>query len=240
MSIRGSAPGLVETITPWALTEPGKPALIDPLERRVLFGNANLGLLYSGTYGQAHSSRGIPELARALVPHGGRITFSVQGNAAETLRESFEESGVPVNFLPVAPSAHLEARLSAADVHIVTLRENWTGTVVPSKFFGALAVGRPVLFVGSRESAIAQWIEELQVGWVLHPENIDTLVSKLVSLSRDQDAKNRLFAHCHRTYRERFSQRHALDAWDLALRGLSAVPSVEESLAETRQAASAR
>jgi len=230
----------VATITPWALTEPDRPAPIDPVERYGLFGDASLGLLYSGTYGQAHSSRGIPELARALGPKGGRITFTVQGNAADHLRESFKNSGVPIDFMPVAPSAQLATRLAAADVHIVTLREDWSGTVVPSKFFGALAVGRPVLFVGSRESAIAQWIEELQIGWVLHPENIDAVVNKLVGLSRDQDAKTRLFAHCHRTYRERFSQNRALDSWDLALRGLFPSLAVEQPMAEARHAATTR
>jgi hypothetical protein len=35
----------------------------------------------------------------------------------------------------------LAARLSAADVHNISLREDWTATVIPSKFFGALAIG---------------------------------------------------------------------------------------------------
>ena len=61
----------------------------------------------------------------------------------------------------------LEVRLSAADIHVVTLRDEWTGTVVPSKFFGALAVGRPVLFAGSPKSAVARWIVKHRVGWVL-------------------------------------------------------------------------
>ena len=108
----------VETITPWALTEPDRPSPADAAERRDLFGDASLGLLYSGTFGQAHSWRGIPELAAALAPKGGRITFSVQGNAADRLQESFQKSGVPIEgrFLPVAPSARLQTRLAAADV----------------------------------------------------------------------------------------------------------------------------
>jgi hypothetical protein len=47
------------------------------------------------------------------------------------------------------------------------LRKEWTGTVVPSKFFGALAIGQPVLFVGSRESSVARIIEEHGVGWLI-------------------------------------------------------------------------
>jgi len=230
-----------ETITPWALTEPQRPVPVDPAERHELFGDASLGLLYSGTFGFAHTSRGIPELARALALKGGRITFSIQGNAAEELRESFRKSEVPIDFIPFASNTRLEARLGSADVHIVTLRENWTGAVVPSKFFGALAVGRPVLFVGSRDSAIARWIEEFQVGWVLNLENLGSLVDKLVFLSRDHAAKMHLFAHCHRIYREKFSQNRALDSWDRVLNTLVSSPGIEESVQEeVGQAANAR
>jgi colanic acid biosynthesis glycosyl transferase WcaI len=235
----GSSAG-VETITPWALTEPEKPALVDSVERHALFGDARLGLLYSGTFGHAHSSVGIAELARALEPQGGRITFSIQGNAAEHLQESFQKSGIPIVFMPFAPNIRLETRLAAADVHIVTLRESWTGTVVPSKFFGALAVGRPVLFVGSSESAIAQWIEKFQVGWVLHLENFEAVVNKLVRLSLDQDAKLRLFAHCHKVYGEQFSQERAFNSWDQLLHGLISPPPVAEPMTEASQAAIAR
>src|SRR5690606_25618685 len=65
-----------------------------------------------------------------------------------------------IRFAGFADERRLSARLTAADIHLVALRENWTGTVVPSKFFGALAAGRPVLFAGSADSAIARWIED--------------------------------------------------------------------------------
>src|SRR5215467_1882251 len=149
-----------ETITPWALVEPEEPASIDPWERQQLFGNARLALLYSGSFGRAHSADVIPRLARELKAHGGRIAFSVRQQDAVKLKRQMGPDASIV-FAPFADSTALECRLSAADVHIVSLRENWTGTVVPSKFFGALAIGRPVLFLGSRDSAIARWIEEL-------------------------------------------------------------------------------
>ena len=71
-----------------------------------------------------------------------------------------------MRFAGFAPEAELEKRLTACDLHLVSLRPEWTGTVVPSKFFGALAAGRGVVFAGSPESAIARWIDEHQVGWV--------------------------------------------------------------------------
>uniref|UniRef100_Q01XM6 Colanic acid biosynthesis glycosyl transferase, putative n=1 Tax=Solibacter usitatus (strain Ellin6076) TaxID=234267 RepID=Q01XM6_SOLUE len=209
----------METIPPWALVELEGPAPVDAGEQRELFGDARIGLLYSGVFGRAHTSEGLAELARALADRGGRVVFSVGGNAAEELRESMRQSGAPVTFAPMVSTDRLAARLSAADVQIVTLRESWTGTVIPSKFFGALAIGRPVLFVGSPDSAIATWITELGVGWVLRSGAVEEVVKELMFLADNPEPKAELFRHCHKVYMEKFSRGQALDRWDVCLRG---------------------
>jgi colanic acid biosynthesis glycosyl transferase WcaI len=211
-----------ETIAPWALVEPDGPSSMDPTERQLLFGESAIGLLYSGTFGLAHTWDGVPELARILARSGGKVVFSVQGNAVAELRNGLQQAGAPVCFVPFAPSHLLGTRLSAADVHIVSLKEAWTGTVVPSKFFGALAMGRPVLFLGSRESAVARWIEEFQVGWVVTPANVPVIADDIVSSLRPE-SKEILFKHCHRVYRDHFSREQALDRWSEILGALESI-----------------
>ncbi|MCX6595991.1 MAG: glycosyltransferase family 4 protein [Acidobacteria bacterium] len=213
----------VETIPPWALAEPAGPAQVDEDERASLFGDASLGLLYSGNFGRAHTWQGIPELAEVLAPLGGRVAFSVRGNGVEALKTAFDQ--IPVHFAGFASSDRLEARLGAADVHIVSLREDWTGTVVPSKFFGALAMGRPVLFIGSEESALARWIRELGVGWVLAPETMSEVMEELLTVARSARTKETLFSHCQQVYHKHFSRDLALDRWDAELRRLVEIPS---------------
>lgn len=207
----------VETIAPWALVETSGPAPVDTEERARLFGETRLALLYSGTFGRAHSWAGIPELSKTIAPSGS-VVFSVQGNCVDTLKQAVSESGAPISFASFASEDRLQARLSAADVHIVTLREGWTGTVVPSKFFGALAMGRPVLFIGGADSAIAQWIEEFGVGWVLSAANFESVLQDLARLAECSEAKARLFARCHQVYIQHFSRQKALDGWDRSLR----------------------
>src|SRR5262249_10352340 len=160
-----------------------------------------LALLYSGNFGRAHSYTEILDLARRLEPDGARLVFSVRGNSVKELREAAANQS-NVSFLPFASPDRIEERLSAADIHVVTLRERWTGTVVPSKFFGALAVGRPVLFAGSADSAIARWIEEHRVGWVLSPETTDKVVRELRVLSETPTLLTQLFQHCHSVYQD--------------------------------------
>lgn len=213
---RYASPARKDTIAPWALAEPDEPTPVDSAERQTLFGEASIALLYSGSFGLAHSWLGIPELAKILARAGGKIVFSVQGNAVAQLRTAMEKAEAPVGFTAFAPTCSLENRLSSADVHIVSLRESWTGTVVPSKFFGALAIGRPVLFLGSPDSAIARWIEEHHVGWVLNAGNLDAVADDLAR-SLQGESKVRLFRHCHAVYHANFSKQRALDRWNSVL-----------------------
>lgn len=199
------------TITPWALAEPSSVLRIDLSERKAIFGTAVLGLMYSGNFGRAHSHQELLELARALRNQSIEFAFSVRGNRTDELQKAVSEHDENVRFIPFAEESRLEARLSAADIHIVSLREEWTGTVVPSKFFGALAIGRPVLFVGSPRSSLALWIRKYRVGWVLHRDNLREVASELSRLADDPQTLPKLFARCHAVYREHFSRNKVID-----------------------------
>ena len=205
------------TLVPWALDEPGQVLPIPAAERRFVFQDAPIGLLYAGSFGRAHSYDGLLELARALRPDGVRLAFSVRGNREKTLREAVGISDSNVSFVPFATAENLANRLACADVHVVSLRKEWTGTIVPSKSFGALAVGRPLLFCGDRRSAVARWIEQYDLGWVLTDENVSDVAASITSLMTDTVARDEMNRRCQRIYREYFSREVTLDEWQRRL-----------------------
>lgn len=208
------------TLTPWALAEPAAPLQPDPEERKALFGDAAPGLLYSGNFGRAHSYEEILQLARTLRGTNARLVFSVRGNREEALRNAVKEDDKNISFCGFAPADRLEQRLGAADIHVVSLHPEWTGTVVPSKFFGAIAGGRPVLFAGSEDSAVAKWIKEYGLGWVLHADNIQETASPLSSQSTNARDGAAIRQHCHQIYQEHFSRKSVIDGFDQELRRL--------------------
>src|SRR5438067_5424027 len=161
------------TLVPWALSEPATIDRPDPGVRAKLFGDARLAVLYSGNFGRAHSYAELLALARRLRGRGVHFCFAVRGNRADELREAVRPDDVNVSFAEFTPEAELRPHLAAADVHVASLRPEWTGIVVPSKFFGSLAAGRPVLFAGAPDSAIALCIRQHGVGWVLGASNVE-------------------------------------------------------------------
>src|SRR5437867_844233 len=211
-----------ETLVPWAMVEPQTLTASDPAIRSTLFGDAALGLLYSGNFGRAHAHDRFLELARILRSDNIAFAFGMSGNRADRVRESVRPSDTNIRMVGFASEAELEARLSAADIHLVSLRAEWEGIVVPSKFFGSLAAGRPVLFDGPAGSAVAMWIREHQVGWVLSEESIESIAGALRELTVSKDRLREMQQRCRRVYQEEFSKKIVLDRWDQALRGVLA------------------
>ena len=72
--------------------------------------------------------------------------------------------------LPPVPAARaLAESLSAADVHVVGLARGLAGYVVPSRLYGILAAGRPVIVAAEDESETAQLVREVGCGVVVPP-----------------------------------------------------------------------
>ena len=154
------------TLPPWALAEPTEVERPDPVTRSELFGDSPLGLLYSGNFGRPHSYADFLTLARRLRGTGIHVAFGVRGSRSEELRQEVKPEDTNVSFAGFAPEAALVKRLAAADIHVASLRPEYTGAAVPSKFFGSLASGRPVIFAGTEDSAITGWIKEFKIEWV--------------------------------------------------------------------------
>ena len=211
-----------ETITPWSLVEPATPPAPDPAVRHELFGDATLGLLYSGSFGRAHSYEEFLALARALRGSGVAFCFAGRGNRADELRAAVGPDDANVRFAGFAPEDQLEQRLTACDLHLVSLRPEWTGTVIPSKFFGALAAGRGVVYAGAPESAIAGWVRAHDAGWVLTPATVPEVAAQLRALADNPVELAALRRRCHAAYHAHFSRSRMVEQWDAALRALLA------------------
>ncbi|NNC93539.1 MAG: glycosyltransferase family 4 protein [Acidimicrobiia bacterium] len=70
--------------------------------------------------------------------------------------------------LPYEPFENIGNSLAAADVHVVVMGEHMVGVVHPSKLYGALAAGRPILIVGPHPAAAL--VVESGAGWVVENE----------------------------------------------------------------------
>jgi colanic acid biosynthesis glycosyl transferase WcaI len=212
------------TIPPWALVEPpGAPNPPDAAVRQELFGEAQLGLLYSGTLGRAHDFRALLELARACRRHSGNrvaLCFSCRGHRLAELTAALRPDDTNVRIAPFCSEDALAARLQAADLHALSLQGEWSGLVVPSKFFGSLAAGRPVVYAGPAASDIGQWVASLGVGYELTGETASRTAEALHVLAESPETLLALQRRAREVYDAEFSRSLGVAAWDRILGSL--------------------
>jgi glycosyltransferase involved in cell wall biosynthesis len=88
-----------------------------------------------------------------------------------------------VRFLPYQPRELLSQSLSSADVHFVGLARGLAGFVVPSRLYGILAAGRPVLVAADEDSETAQLVRAVGCGIVVPAGEPDLVADAIRSLA---------------------------------------------------------
>jgi len=174
-------------------------------------------LMYSGNLGVVHEVDTIEEVLRCtnVLTHFTMCVIGKGAHRARLQRVARDEHWSHVQFLPYQPEETLRFSLTAAHVHLVTLKPNMSGLSVPSKIYGILAAGRPVIFIGPEESEAASIVLEARCGTVIRPDDHQAVVKALIAyrdneaLMQEHGRRARAFfdAHCSRPLgTERFVQ----------------------------------
>ena len=115
-------------------------------------------LLYKGNLGSAHDDQFLVTLSNHLDPSKHRLIVNVSGAKSE---QFLKRIGNNISVHIVAKMT--EPDLTFADIHIVTLLNEWTHICVPSKALFALSVGSAVLYHGSDQSDTWGYVDS--IGW---------------------------------------------------------------------------
>ena len=117
---------------------------------RTIRGNFRFVLLHAGNLGFYGAWETLLTGAAALAADGIGVVFV--GDGAQRLRLETAAANIPnVRFLPFFPANKVSSVLAAADAHIITVKRGLEGVVVPSKMYGILAAGKPIVAVAPRE-----------------------------------------------------------------------------------------
>jgi glycosyltransferase involved in cell wall biosynthesis len=138
-------------------------------------------LLYSGNLGLAHEIETIFDTMTELKTDSRfRFIFAGGGHLRGQLEAKCQQAGiVSAEFYTYSERQKLGERLANCDVGLITQRESCLGSVVPSKIYGLLAAGRPVIFIGPAESTVATIIQRFKCGWQIDNGDDEGLVSLL-------------------------------------------------------------
>jgi glycosyltransferase involved in cell wall biosynthesis len=200
LSARGIAPDKIQVVHNWA-------------DRSEIhshpFSAFPLTVLYSGNLGLAHDVATIQRAMLALANEPGiRFIFAGGGPQKDSLRTYCESHNLAqVEFRPYCERSQLSRSLAEGHLGLVTQKPPTVGAIVPSKVYGIMAAGRPLLYIGSRCATPARIIERFNCGWHVDAGDSESLIRLLNRLAYQPDELRAAGERARRAFLEYFERR---------------------------------
>ena len=123
-------------------------------------------VMYSGNHSICHPLDTLLKVALHYRSDKKMVFCFVGGGVRREEVRKFKEENRLTNILQFSyePIENLSQSLSAADLHVSVMGNDYVGIVHPCKVYGILSVGRPFIFIGRKESPTGEWMEETGLG----------------------------------------------------------------------------
>jgi colanic acid biosynthesis glycosyl transferase WcaI len=238
--VAGVAAARVRIVPNWADTDSVAPQPTADSKTRQRIGLAGRFVIgYSGNLGRAHEFETLIGAARLLRSNPGFAFLITGGGAkADEVRNSVQAQGLDSFFFQgYQPAELLSDSLAAADVHFVSLLPALEGLIVPSKLYGILAAGRPVVFIGDTSSDLARLVRHERCGIVIPVGDSEGLAAELRALRDDPPRVESMGTRARELALARYTKEHAVADWLALLDAIapSVVRSSERTLTQATQ-----
>jgi glycosyltransferase involved in cell wall biosynthesis len=195
-----------------------KPAAASSLRTELGLGDKFV-VCYSGNLGRAHEFDTLVAAADLLRSESGIVFLIIGGGAKmEPLRRAVTLRALDnFRFLPYQPRAALEDSLAAGDVHLASLLPPLEGLIVPSKLYGIMAAGRPLIFIGDSDGEIARVIRQAGCGVTVGINGHRDLVAAIHMLRSEPQIRDVMGIRAREFFLARYARAKAIEKWKAAL-----------------------
>ncbi|HUE41993.1 MAG TPA: glycosyltransferase family 4 protein [Candidatus Sulfotelmatobacter sp.] len=186
IAAKGVAPARIDIVRDGAETAPSPIAApnFDADVIGAIRGDFRFVLVHAGNLGFYGAWETLLAAARELQNDGVGLVFVGDG-AQRSRLQALATDSPNVRFLPFFPSSKVSSVLAAADAHVITIKRGLEGVVVPSKMYGILVAGRPIVAVAPRETDAATLGEREDFGCAADPDRPKEVVAAVRALLAD-------------------------------------------------------
>jgi len=171
---------------------------------------------YSGNLGRAHEFQTVLAAAGQLRNEPHFIFLMIGGGKRfEELARAVKRQGLTCSFrfIPYQEQKMLPYSLAVADAHWLSLNPKLEGLIVPSKFYGIAAVGKPIIVIGNKDGEIARLVQQHDCGIVVAPGDGEALVDALRLLSSAPETISEMGRRARAMLDGHFTRQKALQRW---------------------------
>lgn len=168
-------------------------------------------IMYSGNMGLYYDLENIIKVTDKFKGNPNiAFVFIGDGVVKKSMQNFVEKNNIDnTYFIPFQPKEYIKFSLNAADVHLVVNQKGIKGVSVPSKIYGVLAVGRPILGVLEEGSEAQRIIHDSNAGFVVEPHEYDGIAEKIKVLFHMESSKLSQLGANGRAYLERNLKRQS-------------------------------
>jgi colanic acid biosynthesis glycosyl transferase WcaI len=222
VELLGAPPARVHVITNWCNDEDIRPIAQSENPLRQAWGLAGKFVVgYSGNLGRAHEFETVLAAANLLrnEPH---ITFLMIGGGKrfDELSRAVQNQRLTSSFrfMPYQEQKMVPYSLAVADAHWLSLNPKLEGLLVPSKFYGIAAAGKPIIPIADKNGEIGRLVQQYGCGIAIEPGDSDGLVDALRSLSNAPETVLQMGRRARAMLDAHFTRQRALERWSELLR----------------------
>ena len=140
-------------------------------------------VMYSGNHGFQTPLETLLNAAESLAePDAPLFVFIGGGVGKHEVDRRMAAGARNIRSLPFQPLSQIGMSLSAADVHVVSLADSAVGVIHPCKIYGAMAIGRPVLFFGPEASHVGDIFQAGDIGRIVAHGDVQGAVAAIREL----------------------------------------------------------
>jgi glycosyltransferase involved in cell wall biosynthesis len=111
----------------------------------------------------------------------------------------------------------LARSLGVADIHLVSLLPALDGLVVPSKFYGIAAAGRPSIFIGDPAGDIPSILSRYGIGLAVRTGHVEELVAAIRKFRTDPKTRLAMGMRARHVFEAHFDKPIATQKWEALL-----------------------
>lgn len=159
-------------------------------------------IMYSGNIGLFYDLKNLIKIM-CKFRNNKDIVFLFVGEGAvkdDLIKYSKENNFNNIKFLPYQPKEKLKISLNLADVHLVVNAKGIKGVSVPSKIYGVMAAGKPILGVLEKGSEAREIIEKAECGICIDPKNYEDFEKAIEHFIKIKKEEKKRFERNSRNY----------------------------------------
>jgi len=199
----------VRIIENWGLKE------LAAIEEEISTKPRPIRVLYTGNMGRAHGFKAILGAARKLQAEGS-VEFVISGggyNFARLQEAVKKEELRNIRFQSYVPLDELPNLIRSADVCLLIGSKDSAGLILPSKFYGYAACGKPMIYITSGQDDLVAHIEKGYLGFVVPNGDEECLSGILDSLARNKKQLGQISASVRSYHRAYLSRNLRLESY---------------------------